>query len=118
MLLWADSSCMDLQYGNDDPCPLTIFEGGLNLVHEADDDSDWNLQRLQHWRNKQVIAPAARRYAPADGSSTRDGSTSVSGQVRSPHISGGRQTNGSRYRLPLRQRIINNSIIRERAPGE
>jgi len=40
---------------------------------------------------KQVIAPgAARRYAPADGSSTRGGSTSVRGRVRSPHISGGR----------------------------
>jgi len=53
---------------------------------------------------------------PADGSSTRDGSTSVRGRVRSPHISGGRwwlqprvaapwdrqtdrQTDGSRYRL-------------------
>jgi len=41
---------------------------------------------------KQVIAlGAARRYAPADGSSTRDGSTSVRGRVRSPHISGGRR---------------------------
>jgi len=41
----------------------------------------------------QVIAPgAARRYAPAaDGSSTRGGSTSVRGRVRSPHISGGRR---------------------------
>ena len=51
---------------------------------------------------------------PADGSSTRGGSTSVRGRVRSPHISGGRaaagsqraynlgwdrQTDGSRYRL-------------------
>jgi len=53
---------------------------------------------------------------PGDGSSTRDGSTSVRGRVRSPHISGGRwwlqprvaapwdrqtdrQTDGSRYRL-------------------
>jgi len=34
---------------------------------------------------KQVVAPAlARRYTPADGSSTRGGSTSVRGQVRSP----------------------------------
>jgi len=33
-----------------------------------------------------VIAPgAARRYAPADGSSTRGGSTSVRGRVRSLH---------------------------------
>jgi len=23
-----------------DTCPLTKFEGGLNLVHEADDDDD------------------------------------------------------------------------------
>jgi len=34
---------------------------------------------------------ATRRYAPADGSSTRGGSTSVRGQVRSPRISGGRR---------------------------
>jgi len=71
---------------------------------------------------------AARRYAPhaADGSSTRGGSTSVRGQVRSPHMPklqaasvpipraaerlglGQRdgQTDGSRYRLmppPLRR---------------
>ena len=33
-----------------------------------------------------VIAPgAARRYAPADGSSTRGGSTYVRGRVRCPH---------------------------------
>ena len=30
---------------------------------------------------------AARRYAPADGSSTRGGSTSVRGRIRSPHTS-------------------------------
>ena len=36
--------------------------------------------------NQLVIAPgAARRYAPADGSSTRGGSTSVRGRVRSLH---------------------------------
>ena len=40
-----------------DTCPLTKFEGGLNLLHEADDDAvilcgGWNLQRLQHSRNK------------------------------------------------------------------
>jgi len=35
---------------------------------------------------QQVIAPgAARRYAPADGSSTRGGSTSVRGRVRRPY---------------------------------
>jgi len=56
---------------------------------------------------KQVIAPgSARRYAPIDGSSTRGGSTSVRGRVRSPHIDSqrayslwDRQTDGSRYRL-------------------
>jgi len=64
---------------------------------------------------KQVIAPgAARRYAPAGGSSTRGGSTSVRGPVRSPHVTKqqaasvptaaapwDRQTDGSRYRLML-----------------
>jgi len=36
---------------------------------------------------EQVIAPgASRRYVPADGSSTRSGSTSVRGRVRSPHM--------------------------------
>ena len=60
--------------------------------------------------------PRGRRddTLPADGSSTRGGSTSVRGRVRSPHASGGRsaagsqrgyslgwgrQTDGSRYRL-------------------
>jgi len=39
------------------------------------------------WRNKQVIAPGtARRYAPADGSSTRGGSTSVRGRACSRHM--------------------------------
>jgi len=26
---------------------LAKFEGGLNLLHEADDDAGWNPQRLQ-----------------------------------------------------------------------
>jgi len=70
---------------------------------------------LRHW--KQVIAPgAARRYSPADGSSTRGGSTSVRGRLRSAHMANlqvasvpraaapwdrqtNRQTDGSRYRV-------------------
>ena len=70
---------------------------------------------LHHW--KQVIAPgAARRYSPADGSSTRGGSTSVRGRLRSAHMANlqvasvpraaapwdrrtNRQTDGSRYRV-------------------
>ena len=32
---------------NVDTGPLTKSEGGLNLLHEVDDDG-WNLQRLQH----------------------------------------------------------------------
>jgi len=37
-----------------DTCPLTKFEGGLNLLHKADDEQSygWNLQRLQHLQNK------------------------------------------------------------------
>ena len=36
-----------------DKCLLTKFDGGLNLLHEADDDASygWNLQRLRHSRN-------------------------------------------------------------------
>jgi len=63
-----------------------------------------DLRRTQSV-HKQGIAPgAARRYAPADGSSTvtyrfaashasknRGRSTSVRERVRSPHISGGRR---------------------------
>ena len=33
-----------------DTCPLTTFEDGLNLLHEAQ-SYGWNLQRLQHSRN-------------------------------------------------------------------
>ena len=38
---------------------------------------------------------------PADGSSTRGGSTSVCGRVRSPHISGGRPAAGSQRAYSL-----------------
>jgi len=35
-------------------CPLTKFEGGLNLLHEADDDAVIWLEatELQHSRNE------------------------------------------------------------------
>jgi len=42
-----------------DTCPLTKYEGGLNLLREADDDAvmdGWNLQRLQQSRNKMILA--------------------------------------------------------------
>ena len=37
-----------------DMCPLKKFEGGLNLLHEVDDDAVMWLepQRLQHSRNE------------------------------------------------------------------
>ena len=38
-----------------DTCPLTKFEGGLNLLHEVDDDTiinGWKPQQLQHSRNE------------------------------------------------------------------
>ena len=72
----------------------------------------------------QVIAPrVARRHAPADGSSTRGGSTSVRGRVRSLHMTKlqaasvfraaarlgwDRQTDGSRHRFmpPIRRGVI------------
>jgi len=48
-----------------DTCPLTQFEGGgLNLLHEADDDAEsygWNLQRLQHSRNNRPNYSTATR---------------------------------------------------------
>ena len=45
--------------------------------------------------------PAYGPVAPADGSSTRGGSTSVCGRVRSPHISGGRPAAGSKRAYSL-----------------
>ena len=56
-------------------------EGDRHLLHVSSPPT------FQPWLHLciriQVIAPgAARRYAPADGSSTRGGSTSV----RSPHM--------------------------------
>ena len=27
-----------------DTCPVTVFDGGLNLLHEADDDADILLE--------------------------------------------------------------------------
>ena len=43
--------------------PLTTFEGGLNLLHEAHDDAviyGWNLQRLQHSRSNKSSIETAR----------------------------------------------------------
>jgi len=47
--------------------------------------------------------PGRRRddMSPADGSSTRGGSTSIRGRVRSPHISGGRPAAGSQRAYSL-----------------
>ena len=47
--------------------------------------------------------PGRRRddMSPADGSSTRGGSTSVRGRVRSPHISGDRPAAGSQRAYSL-----------------
>ena len=72
--------CVHLLYVNDrQPCEISNTDGVVVitcyvvLMHEIE--------------LKQVIAPgAARRYASADGSSTRGGSTSVRGRVRSPHM--------------------------------
>jgi len=39
-----------------DPCPLTKFDGGLQLLHEAEGEltqsGGWSLQRLQHSQNE------------------------------------------------------------------
>jgi len=73
-----------------DTCPLTTFEGGLNLLYEVDDDG-WNLQRLQHTQNKPGIAPGLRDNMPPRR------------WVRSPHISGGRPAAGSQRAIQPRQ---------------
>jgi len=61
MSCWLDLSpsrdCGQRQTVNHivDTCPLTKFEGGQNLLHEADDDAviwlEYNIQRLQPSRN-------------------------------------------------------------------
>jgi len=45
-----------------DTCPSTKLEGGLNLLHEANDVAVtwlWNLQRLQHSLNNNRVASKA-----------------------------------------------------------
>jgi len=46
-----------------DTCPLTKYEGGLNLLRVADDDAviwlECTLLRLQHSRNSKRTPPAA-----------------------------------------------------------
>jgi len=45
-----------------DTCPLTTFEGGLNLLHEADDDAAIWLEStatMQHSRNSNNSPQAA-----------------------------------------------------------
>jgi len=73
--------------------------GNATMLHRL----DWTCMDTAQENTQQVTAPAAaRRYAPADGSSTRGGSTSVRGRVRSPHISGGRPGAGSQRADSLR----------------
>ena len=38
-----------------DTCPLTKYEGGLNLKRTMTTSHGWNLQRLQHSRKKQNV---------------------------------------------------------------
>jgi len=57
---------------------------------------DRAIVAASYYLTKQVIAPgSARRYAHPHGSSTRGGSKSVRGRVRSSHSSGGRPAAGS-----------------------
>jgi len=57
--------------------------------------------KYSNTQNNQTWWWRAWWYAPADGSSTRGGSTSVRGRVRSPHISGGRPAAGSQRAYSL-----------------
>ena len=53
-LAWSPScDCGQRQTMNHivDTCPLTKFEGGLNLLRTMMQSYGWNLQRLQHSRN-------------------------------------------------------------------
>jgi len=78
---------------------------------------------IHHWSRcntlRQVIdrPAAAKRYAPADGSSTRGGSTSVRGRVRSPHISAGSQRAYSQAVVPRSQRAIASAGTDRRTDG-
>jgi len=50
-----------------DTCPLTTFEGGLNLYITKPmmtQSYGWNLQRLQHSRNSNKWELCGRSYAP------------------------------------------------------
>ena len=70
--------------------PLLRSIDRTDIQTEGHQTVTYTLLRIQRGQCQQGIAPGeARRYAPADGSSTRSGSTSVRERVRSPHISGG-----------------------------
>ena len=65
--------------------PFFVFVGKINKIE---------FSKIELYK----LSPRGRRddMLPADGSSTRGGSTFVSGRVRGPHIFGGRPAAGSR----------------------
>jgi len=62
---------------------LAIFTGDIRRTR-----SQAQLHIVERYQEFNKLSPRGRRddMPPADGSSTRGGSTSVRGQVRSPHM--------------------------------
>jgi len=78
---------MHRSLGTPQSIPKRYFDRFSRLCRTQTHYQQTDTRRQTKLRVKHVIAPgAARRYAPADGSSTRGGSTSVRGRVRSPHM--------------------------------
>ena len=52
-----------------DTCPLTKFEGGRNLLHEADDDTVIWLEsvRTHQWRRQDFVTGGVVRYGSVGG---------------------------------------------------
>ena len=72
-----------------DTCPLTTFEGGLNLLHEADVNADissygWNLQRLQRSQNNHGLRGSASPVLTATGFVNGRGQFSTLHRIHTP----------------------------------
>ena len=75
---------------------------------------------VARWFYLNKLSPRGRRddTPPADGSSTRGGSTSVHGRVHSPHITGGRPAAGSQraYSLGWDRQMSGQIVVSLNAP--
>jgi len=93
----AGRKCLPLQFSDVIDCGSAVRSSRRPAATAAAAASGikWGYDRISPRERRDDMPP------PADGSSTRGGSTSVRGRVRSPHVSGGRPAAGSQRAYSL-----------------